>query len=92
MIDMAQTTLKVTVLETVQVEKEISLIVDEELISTQDLMSLLSEVSLDDEFANGIELIDSVERMISSEARLTISDCETVDERQFVELLDTRVE
>ena len=89
---MAQTTLKVTVLETVQVEKEISLIVDEELISTQDLMSLLSEVSLDDEFANGIELIDSVERMISSEARLTISDCETVDERQFVELLDTRVE
>lgn len=88
---MAQTTLKVTVLETVQVEKEISLIVDEELISTQDLMSLLSEVSIDDEFANGIALIDSVERMISSEARLTISDCETVDERKFVEILDTRV-
>lgn len=83
-------TLRITVLETVQVEKEIDIVFDGDEITGEELLDLLNNFADDGVASTGGSLVEEAAREVSSETRLKIGEVEAVGENRFVEIIDSR--
>lgn len=83
-------TLRITVLETVQVEKEIDIMFDGDEITGDEVLDLLNNLAADGVAFTGGSLVEEAAREVSSETHLKIGEVETVGENRFVEVIDSR--